>query len=115
MRLFRPEAVAFQREPLRSSEALPRPPAAAAFTWLLVALVGVGAIFLAQGHYARKVTVPGFLVPTVGVAKVFPPQAGLVIALDVHEGQLVDQGAPLLTVRVGQTDSRGDDVEGAVL
>ena len=57
----------------------------------------------------------GFLVPTVGVAKIFPPHAGLVTALDVHEGQVVVQGAPLLTVQVGETDSQGGDVDAAVL
>ena len=114
-RLFRPEAVAYQRDPLRSVESLPMPPAAARLTWLLGALLCAAVAFLATGNYARKVTVPGFLVPTVGVAKIFPPHAGLVTALDVHEGQVVAQGAPLLTVQVGETDSQGGDVDAAVL
>ncbi|MGC1407551.1 MAG: HlyD family efflux transporter periplasmic adaptor subunit [Acetobacteraceae bacterium] len=113
--LFRPEAVAFQRDPLRSVDRQPVAPTTGPLTWLLAAMVCAALIFLATGHYARKVTVSGFLVPTVGVAKVFPPHAGIVTALDVSEGQVVDEGAPLLTVRVGQTDGQGDDVDGAVL
>ncbi|HUB13752.1 MAG TPA: HlyD family efflux transporter periplasmic adaptor subunit [Acetobacteraceae bacterium] len=71
--------------------------------------------FLASGDYARKETVSGFLVPTVGVSKIFPPRTGLVTAVDVVEGQLVEAGAPLLTVQVGQTDSQGSDVDAEVL
>jgi membrane fusion protein len=38
-----------------------------------------------------------------------------VTAVDVTEGQFVEEGAPLLTVQVGETDSQGGDVDGAVL
>ena len=113
-RLFRAEAVAFQRDPLRAGEPLPVPPPPAALTLLLAALVCAGTVFLALGDYARKETVPGFLVPTVGVAKIFPPRAGLIVAVDVTEGQQVAAGAPLLTVQVGQADGQGSDVDGAV-
>jgi membrane fusion protein len=114
-RLFRPEAIAFQRDPLRSVEPLPTSPTTGALTWLLVAMVCAAIGFLASGDYARKETVTGFLVPTVGVSKIFPPREGLVTAVDVTEGQIVEAGAPLLTVQVGQTDSQGSDVDGTVL
>ena len=114
-RLFRPEAVTFQRDPLRSVEPLPASPTTAPLTCLLVAMVCAAIGFLASGDYARKETVSGFLVPTVGVSKIFPPREGLVTAVDVTEGQLVEAGAPLLTVQVGQTDGQGSDVDGAVL
>lgn len=35
--------------------------------------------------------------------------------MDVAEGQLVEEGEPLLTVQVGQSDSHGSDVDGVVL
>ena len=114
-RLFRAEAMAFQRDPLRSADALPVAPATARLTWLLVAMVCAAIAFLATGSYARKETVAGFLAPTVGVSKVFPPRGGLVTAVEVVEGQLVQAGAPLLTVQVGQSDGQGGDVDGAVL
>ena len=115
LRLFRPEAITFQRDPLRSAEPLPASPKAAPLTCLLVAMVCAAIGFLASGDYARKETVSGFLVPTVGVSKIFPPREGLVTAVDVTEGQFVEAGAPLLTVQVGETDSQGGDVDGAVL
>lgn len=109
--LFRPEAVAFQRDPLASSAVLPVPPGASALTWLLILMVCAAGVALASGRYGRKETAPGFLAPTLGVAKVVPPRAGLIVSVDVTEGQLVEAGAPLLTVQVGQTDDRGSDVD----
>ena len=70
---------------------------------------------LATGSYARKQSVSGFLTTTIGVAKILPPRAGLVVAVTVTEGQLVEAGAPLLTVQVGQTDDSGSDVDDSVL
>jgi membrane fusion protein len=114
-RMFRPEAVAFQRDPLRAGESFPALPGSGALTWLLVALVCAGITFLASGDYARKENVSGFLAPTVGVSKVFPPRGGLIVAVDVTEGQLVEAGTPLLTVQTGESDGQGSDVDGAVL
>jgi membrane fusion protein len=112
--LFRAEAIAFQRDPLQAGIALPVPPSAAAPTWLLLAMVCAAVALLAMGNYARKETVSGFLVPAVGVAKVLPHRAGLIVGVEVSEGQLVEAGASLLTVRVGQTDDRGSDVDAGV-
>lgn len=113
--LFRPEAVAFQRDSLATSAALPVPPSAAALTWLLVLLVGAASVVLATGTYARKETAPGFLATTIGIAKVLPPRAGIIISVNVQEGQLVEAGAALLTVKVGQSDDSGSDVDRSVL
>jgi membrane fusion protein len=114
-RLFRAEAIAYQRDPLRSGEALPVAPGSAGLTWLLTALVVAAVGFLAFGEYARKETVSGFLTPTVGIARVFPPRAGLIVQVEVREGQHVEEGAPLLTVQVGQSDGQGEDVDASVL
>lgn len=113
--MFRPEAVAYQRDALRATEAFPIPPTPAALTWLLTALVCAAIAFLFAGHYAHKETVSGFLAPTVGVSKVYTPRGGLIVAVDVTEGQLVEAGTPLLTVQVGQSDGQGSDVDNAVL
>jgi membrane fusion protein len=114
-RMFRPEAIAYQRDALRANEAFPVPPTPATLTWLLAALVCAAIAFLAGGHYAHKETVSGFLAPTVGVSKVYTPRGGLIVAVNVTEGQLVEAGTPLLTVQVGQTDGHGSDVDNAVL
>jgi membrane fusion protein len=112
--LFRSEAIEFQRDPLQARVALPVPPGSTLLTGLLVLMVLAAAVLLATGDYARKETVSGFLAPSVGVAKVVPTRAGVVTAVDVAEGQFVEAGAPLLTVRVGQADGLGFDVDDAV-
>jgi membrane fusion protein len=114
-RLFRPEAIAFQRDQLHGSAALPVPPSAASLTWLLLAMVCGFGVLLATGDYARKETVVGFLAPTAGVAKIVAARPGLITQVTVAEGQLVSAGAPLLTIQVGETDDRGADVDDAVL
>ncbi|HET7883996.1 MAG TPA: HlyD family efflux transporter periplasmic adaptor subunit [Acetobacteraceae bacterium] len=114
-RLFRAEAIAHQRDPLAGSAALPVPPSAASLTWLVLALLAAASVVLAGGSYARKETAPGFLTPTIGVAKVLPPRAGVVVAVAVIEGERVEAGTPLLTVQVGQTDENGSDVDSGVL
>jgi len=113
--LFRPEAVAFRCDTLAASAALPVPPSAAALTWLLVLLVGAATVVLLSGTYARKETALGFLTPTIGVAKVLPPRPGLIVSVNVKEGELVEVGALLLTVQVGQSDDSGSDVDRSVL
>jgi len=112
--LFRPEAIAFQRDTLASGAALPVPPGAASLTWLLMLMVVAAAGLVSVGTYGRKETVRGFLTPTIGVAKIVPPRAGLIVNVAVTEGQMVAAGAPLLTVQVGQTDDRGGDVDDTV-
>ncbi len=94
---------------------LPVPPSAAVLTWLLALLVCTATALLGGGSFAHKESVPGFLTPTLGVAKVLPPRAGLVVAVSVREGEVVEAGAPLLTVQVGQTDASGSDVDDRIL
>jgi membrane fusion protein len=113
--LFRAEAIAFQREGSRAGSLLPAPPAAGLLAALLFAGAAAMAIFLATGSYARKATVSGYLAPTLGVAKIQPPRAGIVVALHVVEGQSVEAGAPLVTVHVGETNDRGGDVDDTVM
>ena len=113
--LFRPEATAFQRDPLQASGTLPVPPSPAALTWLLAAIVAAATVLLSTADYARKESVTGFLAPTGGVARVVAARAGLIVAVDVEEGQLVEAGAPLLTVKVGQSDEQGSDIDDSVL
>jgi membrane fusion protein len=43
------------------------------------------------------------------------PRAGLIVSVNVQEDQLVEAGAALLTVKVGQSDDSGSDVDRSVL
>ena len=50
------------------------------------------------GHYTRKERVNGWLVPQLGMVRVFAPQQGVVTELNVKEDSLVEQGAALMVV-----------------
>ncbi|HBS33216.1 MAG TPA: hypothetical protein DEA40_16035, partial [Parvularcula sp.] len=68
--LFRREAIEHQRQRLYGEVQLSSPPP----TWMMTALfaaiaVGTGAL-LATGTYTRKETVPGWLVPEGGIARI---------------------------------------------
>lgn len=57
-----------------------------------VAIVLLGCL----ASYTRKAHINGWLVPQQGLIRVYAPQAGVVTQLDVHEGEDVQQGVPLL-------------------
>ena len=60
--------------------------------WAIVAFVALAIVFLFLAPYARKETVPGYLMPTAGTARVYAPQPGIVSAVQVQEGQEVEGG-----------------------
>lgn len=83
-----------------------------------VAIAAILAVFafLLLGSFTRKARVNGWLVPREGLVKVFAPQAGIVTALKVHEGETVAKGTPLLIISaelcsVAQGPARAQAVE----
>ncbi|WP_287328865.1 HlyD family secretion protein [Mesorhizobium sp.] len=114
--LFRPEAVEHQRSQRQWGRvALLQPPSIKIMAWGGVAIVGAIFIFLILAPYARKETVIGYLTPTEGMARVFAAQPGVIRAVHVSEGDVVEQGKPLLTIDTGQISGSGEDVNAAVL
>jgi len=113
--LFRAEAIAFHRATIWGGTTLPPPPSLYGLSLFLTACVLAGACFLGCGRYTHKEHVLGFLLPQHGVARIVSPRSGTISALEVREGALVRQGDPLLTISAGQTDSRGQDVDAALL
>ncbi len=65
--------------------------AALGITVLLVSL-------LVYGQYTKRARVMGVLAPERGVIKVIPPQAGLIVARHVNEGDRVKAGDKLFTL-----------------
>jgi membrane fusion protein len=113
--LFRPEAVEFQRQGKSGEIVLLQPVPAKLLFWSLAAVFALVVGFLIQAQYARKETVVGYLAPTAGVAKIFVPRAGIITAVHVRENQEVDEGEPLLTVRIDQTTADGQNVDTVLL
>ena len=114
--LFRQEAVDFQQNDRQWGRVVAlQPLSTRLMVWFISGAVAVAVAFLFHGHYARKETVPGYLTPAAGTAKVFPPQAGTVTAIYVEQGQRVAAGQPLLSVATNRTASDGEDVDAPVL
>ena len=114
--LFRQEAVEFQRDHRQWGEvALLQPVSTKIAVWFIAGCVVLLAIFLALAPYARKETVPGFLMPTSGTARIYPPQPGIVSTVHVKEGETVQKGQPLLSVTTAQVAADGQDVNLTVL
>lgn len=93
--LFRPEAVAEQRERwLGSVLVVPRP--SYTLMTLVVAVVVAGVIGLvALGEYTRKARLTGLLAPERGLIQVVAPLSGVLTRVQAQEGLEVAAGAPL--------------------
>ena len=61
-------------------------------------LVAAVAAFFVFGSYTRKARINGWLVPQLGLARVFAPAPGVVSEIRVHEGEIVAKGAPLMVL-----------------
>ncbi len=105
--LFRPEAIEAHRSKIWGEVTLSVPASLTMMTVFLAAcVIGIG-FFIGTGAYARKEHVPGFLAPKLGVANIVAPKTGTVAILHVKEGQMVEKGAPLITVNMEQSSEAG--------
>lgn len=115
--LFRQEAIEFQRHSSGQwGRVVPlQPLPVRLMVWFITAAVAAIVAFLFLAQYARKETVIGYLAPTAGTARIFPPQPGTVSALHVEQGQRVEAGQPLLSVTTSRIASDGEDVDVTIL
>lgn len=110
--LFRAEALAHHGNRLHGEVVLSQPLSTKLFVGALFAIVGIVAVWVSIGTYARIETVPGMLVTNVPSAKVVALQPGVVSELPVQEGQLVRKGQRLLLVNSDREAAGGGDVAG---
>ena len=96
--LFRPEALAHAGARRYGAVVLARPLSFTLLTALFVALAAALVLFLACFSYTRKTSLPGVLLPTQGLIRVVPAQAGQVVEVRVREGQSVQAGDVLFVL-----------------
>jgi len=113
--LFRPEAILASRRLNMGRILLSQPISNYLLTLFLIVIFGCIAVFLAEGEYARKETVSGYLSPRLGLSKIYVPRAGVIEAVHVSEGQSIQQDSPLPTILIEQLNSDGKDVTAAML
>src|SRR5687768_17284889 len=98
--LFRKEAVEHATRRLTGEVVLATPLGFRLLGGLLVGVAAAAVAFAANASYARKETVPGWVVPEGGLVRLTARQGGQVATVDVREGQAVAAGAPIATVRL---------------
>lgn len=113
--LFRAQAVEAARRRLWGDLLLTQPPGTSAVLALVLGLV-VGAVALLWfGEFTRTERVSGYLVPDGGVLGVRAPLPGLVTAVRVREGDLVEAGQPLVRIVDPRALEQGTDAGAAAL
>ncbi|MBL8519947.1 MAG: HlyD family efflux transporter periplasmic adaptor subunit [Betaproteobacteria bacterium] len=102
-KLFRQEAIDAQREKFLGEATIARPLP----LWILTALAaGCAALMIAVavwGQYTRRERVEGFLQLDAGAARVTFAESGRVAELLVKEGQVVQQGDPMVRLALDKS------------
>lgn len=110
MSLFRKEVVEASQDRLHGEVVLSQPLSTKLFAGALFGILAIAAIWVSVGTYARVETVPGILITDLPSAKIVAPQQGVVVQLNVSEGQEVEQGTPLLVINSDRGTLAGGDV-----
>jgi membrane fusion protein len=114
--LFRKEVINEQLNTAEGSFLMTPKPIYSVISGLLIAWVVAVAVYLNTESYARKASVSGWLEPNHGVFKLYAnARRGKVLNVLVSEGQLVKQGAPLITISYSNRDGLGNEVSTQLL
>ncbi len=114
--LFREEARSFASQRSLGQVTATQPLTYKSITALLVVIACSAFSYVWIGEYSRKQTVTGYLTPDKGLVNVYPGKDGAVINhIYVHEGQIIKQGDPLVSVSYPSKLPGDDDVLGTVL
>lgn len=112
--LFRQEVVEARRGEWLGSIIIAAPLSRWLLTALAVALATAIVLFLVFGHYTRRETVSGELVPSAGLLNVVAPSAGTIAKLHVHDGQSVKAGDVLVELSSNQDSAALGDTPALV-
>ena len=94
--LFRPEVLAQKQTQWLGTVLLQPKLSHTIFARAALALMALVLAFLCFGSYTRKARLNGWVMPDMGLVRVFAPQPGVITAIRVHEGDTVRKGATLM-------------------
>ena len=115
-KLFRSEALRFVGQHTFGDLIVVRPLHVTIITTLLICIVSSAMLYLWFGEYSRKETVRGFLEPQAGVVNVYAQSAGGVIdAIHVKSGDLVQAGQPLIYLTSTSVNAHGQEATEEIL
>ena len=112
--LFREEALSASHVPWLGEIVLIRPLAFSVLTTLAVVFTLLIAALFFFGSYTKRVNVNGQLMSNLGVAKVYPPQAGIVVQKMVSEGQYIRRGDVLYIISSERQSSTRSDIQESI-
>lgn len=75
--------------------------------YLIFGSVGAALCFLSLASYSRVETVTGTITPDKGVAAIMPTRNGVITSLSVRDGQAVEAGAELASIRAEEDSASG--------
>lgn len=113
--LFRKEALEHQSNKLWGDIIIQKPLSWTFLSILTAIIVAFIIAFLSWGHYSRKQTVNGYLVPNKGLIEVYAPANGIIVEKHVKDGMLVKKGQALFVVSTKQSTVSTPDVGSALL
>lgn len=79
----------------------------------LILLIAIATYFW-LGHYTRKVTVEGYLLPTKGLVQLYAPQQGIVSEREIEQGAKVKAGEALMVITVPRSSTSAANVNEAL-
>lgn len=113
--LFRSEALVHQKDRLYGEVLLLHPFSFQVMTGCAVALLCLTVFFLCWGTYTKKETVNGLIVPDKGIVKIFGQQQGVISKIHVVQGQPINEGDPLFTIKSDKSQANQQGVETKLL
>ena len=112
--LFRQEVVEARRGEWLGSIIVAAPLSRWLLAALALALASAIVLFLCLGHYTRRATVTGQLVPSAGLLNIAAPSVGTITRVHVHDGQTVKAGDVLLELSSEQDSAALGDTHALV-
>ena len=109
--LYRQQAIDAQRQHLFGNVVISQTRLTSVVSGILFLMVLCFFALLMYGSYARRERVTGYLVPDKGIVKIFAPTNGLLINVNVIEGQLVSANELLFTISTTHNTAGGSDLE----
>jgi membrane fusion protein len=112
--LFRADALNARQIKCLGDIVLVRPLSFLVLTTMAVGMALLIVSFMMLGSYTKRSTVSGQLVPDVGVLKIYAPQAGIVVAKYVREGQWCKKGGILYLASSERQSSALGDIQATI-
>jgi membrane fusion protein len=113
--LFRQEVLEFQRQRSLGEVVMVQPLSFRLLTAIAVSIAIAVIGFAFWGEYTRKAHVQGYLAPSMGLIKIYPPEAGTLIEKHVTEGQPVKRGDRLFVLSTERSSRLTAEAQAAAI